>query len=123
MAPIIGFFEQFKGADTVLLSITTEEGRDLAARLQDFAASNAVAMEIDARSVPGHETRLVAVREAQTARGRGEYRWLCGPAELGNIIDKLKSVINVAEGHQYFELVASKVQLMISVGEYRAKDV
>ncbi len=116
----LGFFKQFKGADTVLLSVSADEARNLAKELQYFAASNLAAMPIAANAVPGHETQLEAVRDARSAEGISAFRWLCGPTEVGDILAKLSSLESAPEGHQYFELLASEVQLMISVGEYRA---
>lgn len=120
MTRSLGFFRQFKGADTVLLSISQDEARDLARELQNFAASSMPAMPIVANSVPGHETKLEAVREAQPAAGTSAFHWLCGPRQVGDILSKMTSLANASEGHQYFELLGSEVQLMVSVGEYRA---
>lgn len=115
----LGFFEQFKGADTVLLSTDSAGVRELARELEQFAASETAALRIPVMPIPGHEADLVAVREVH-ADGSARFRWLCGPSEVSDIVQKLNSLANSKQGHQYFELVGSKVQLMVSVGEYRA---
>ena len=116
----IGFFEQFKGADTVLVSTTAEDAAALAVELERFAQSQAAAVEVSAAPVPGHEAKLMAVREPRASSDR-EFRWLCGRFEVPQIIAKLKSLATAGAGHQYFELCGSPVQLMVSVGEYVPK--
>jgi hypothetical protein len=117
MRPQLGFFEQFKGADTVLLAPTPQEVAALAHQLQQFAQSSATSLQIDAEPIPEHVTHLTVVRELETPAHPSGFRWLCGPAQALDIAGKLTALAAASSGHQYFELLGSRVQLLISVGE------
>lgn len=115
----IGFFEDFKGADTVLLSISAAQAQALADQLRRFATSDQLSMRIVANVIPAHEVQLVAIREARAAQDDGGFHWLCGPAEVRGISSKLESLANSAHGaHHYFELLGTEVRLLVSIGEY-----
>ena len=120
MANTLGFFKDFKGADTVLLSTTAEGAADLAKQLQRFASSSMASLKIEAAEVPEHFTQLFAVREAQALTTGSGFRWLCGPKQIAQIEGKLNALANASSGHQYFELLDSRVQLLVSIGEYHA---
>ena len=117
MSRRIGFFEDFKGSDTVLLSITAPQASILARELETFAASGSRSLTIESDEIPGHRTTLVAVRECGSGEGNG-FRWLCGPAQVVEVAAKLRALGNARKGHHYFELCHSSAQLMVSVGEY-----
>jgi hypothetical protein len=118
MAPKLGFFEHFKGADTLLLSATAQEVANLAKQLQGFASSPQPSLQIEAAAIPGHPAQLTAVREPRAAGDGREFRWLCGPAEVAEVSSKLNTLAGVGAGHQYFALHGSGVQLLVSIGEY-----
>jgi hypothetical protein len=117
MSRRIGFFEDFKGGDTVLVSLTGSEANVLANELETFAASSEQSLVIRGEEIPGHRVELVAVRACGSSNGSG-FRWPCGPSEVGAAADKLRALGRGGPGHHYFELCASEVQLMVSVGEY-----
>ena len=116
MAPRLGFFDDFKGADTVLLAVTGQEAGELANQLQLFASSSRTSTEIVAEQIPGHEAKLVAV-SSPNAETSG-FRWLCGRSEIADIAAKLTALASAVNGHQYFDLLGSEVRLIIAVGEY-----
>ena len=121
---MLGFFEDFKGSDAVLLSGSGGDIRDLAQRLRDFASSSNAALPIhDIASVsPEHPARLFTVRSPLTSPAANQltFHWSCSPSEIEAVSSKLLALVEGPSGHQYFDLVGSDVQLIISVGEYDA---
>ena len=112
----LGFFKDFKEADTVLLSASRGEVVALSRQLEAFAGSSAASLPIEATPIPGHPAQLVAIRESEASPKA--FCWLCGPAEIRDISSKLNVLGRANPGHQYFDLVGSEAQLMVSVGEY-----
>ena len=120
MSATLGFFEQFKGADTVLLSTNQGELLEMAERLERFASSRVLFLEIEAVPISGHEAHLVAVRESHAPANQRQFHWLCGPRDIPEILEKLRHLAKSTRGHQYFDLLGTNAQLLVSVGEYRA---
>ncbi len=116
----LGFFPQFKfvGSDAVLLDGAATEISLLAARLGEFAASSE-------SELPIHDFAIVSLRHpvqlfaSRTGRGAGAgFRWLCSAAEIATVQEKLEALSASAGGHQYFNLMGSPAQLIVSVSEY-----
>ncbi len=114
----LGYFSDFKGADTVLLEGTSDGIRNLCVRIKKFVASSETELPIHTLSAisVNHPVLLFASRNAN-GQGAG-FRWLCSQKELNSIEGKLSALIASQNGHQYFELVGSPAQLIVSVGEY-----
>jgi hypothetical protein len=113
----LGFFPEFKGADSVLLAGDPSAIAELSNLLGSFVASSQSELPIHgfARVSPRHATQLYASRSEQPA---SMFRWLCSSASLPDIQGKLTALASSGKGHHYFSLVASPVQLIVSVGEY-----
>ena len=114
----LGFFPQLKGNDAVLLDGAATEIALLIVRLGEFTASAEPELPIHgfADVSPRHPVRLFASR---TGRGIGAgFRWLCSAAEITAIQEKLGGLSASGCGHQYFNLMGSSAQLIVSVGEY-----
>lgn len=114
----LGLFQQFKGTDTLLMSGTAADVTDLSVRLGVFVAS-------DAAVLPVHEIARVSARNSTElfVSRTPDYRatghvWLCPPDSVPVIQGKLQALASSGLGHQYFQLLDSSVQLMVSVGEY-----
>jgi hypothetical protein len=120
----LGFFENFKSSDTVLVSGSANGMCDLAERLREFAASSASVLPIHefAEVAPSHRTKLFAARTSRPSLKGDEqsFCWLCSPSEVESIHGKLMALATGAPGHQYFYLEGANVQLVVSVGEYDA---
>jgi hypothetical protein len=114
----LGFFPEFKGADSVLLAGDAGGVAQLSAALNSFAHSPQIQLPIHslAQVSPHHPAQLYASRsELPSAPG---FHWLCAPDVLPDILGKLSALASSGKGHHYFSLVASRVQLVVSVGEY-----
>jgi hypothetical protein len=118
MSLYLGLFQQFKGADTLLISGTPADISDLSDRLSDFAASGLT-------SWPVHGMAQVSVRNPAELFARRTpqphatgHMWLCSPDSIPAIQDKLHALASSGLGHHYFDLLESPVQLLVSVGEY-----
>jgi hypothetical protein len=113
----LGFFPQFKGADLVLLAGEPGDIEYLSSQLTRFAASSEAALAIHnfATTSQQHPAQLFASRSTHN-NGVGFY-WECSPSELPTIQGKLAALAS-STGHQYFPLLSSSVQLVLSAGEY-----
>jgi hypothetical protein len=114
----LGLFQQFKGADTLLLSGSPADIADLSARLGEFVASDAPEWPVHsvAHTSPRNPAQLFASRFSQPhAAG---FVWLCSSESVPAVQGKLQALASSVSGHQYFDLFGSSVQLVVSVGEY-----
>jgi hypothetical protein len=120
----LGFFEDFRGADTVLLSGTALGIHNLVERIRRFAVSSEQELPIHefAAVSADQPARLFVVRSPRTCGGVGDasFTWICPPLEVEDILGKLAALGERESGHQYFDLPGSDVQLIVSVGEYDA---
>ena len=118
----LGFFEDFKFGDSVLLEGSAGDIEQLAARLGTFATSqeDSLAIHSLASVAPNHPTQLFVSRSTHgsSTRGTSQFSWLCSPEELPTILGKLQPLVMSGSGHQYFDLIRSSAQLIVSVGEY-----
>ena len=106
----LGFFERFKGSDTVLLCGNAEDIAALRQRLAHLAS-------------PASED-TVAVHElcSVSAKNPAQLFALSGATGNGFVYDqdvsaKLAVLEQAVSGHQYFDLPNNRV-LLVSVGEY-----
>jgi hypothetical protein len=114
----LGLFHQFKGADTLLLTGTAHDIADLSHRLEEFAASPDFELPLHgfAQVSASHPAQLFACRTAQPPLSG--FGWPCSPELLPSVQGKLHAVASSGNRHQYFDLIGSPIQLMVSVGEY-----
>jgi hypothetical protein len=114
----LGFFRDFKGADSVLLDGTSEDIALLSTRLGEFMVSTEPLLAIhDIATVSSrHPVQLFASRSAHTSSPG--FLWLCSPTDFDSIQGMLEPLANSRSGHQYFTLVNSPAHLVVSVGEY-----
>jgi hypothetical protein len=118
----IGFFEDFKGADTLLLDVDQEGLKALIAWLQTAASSGrriAISHCPDALVQSGLQIDLSRgpndrglVRTAGT-----EFVWQRSEEGWAEVIDKLAAMESGA-CHQYLEGPTDDVRVMASIGEY-----
>ena len=111
----LGKFDDFKFGDKVLLSGRSEDIDALAELLAAFAASGGDSLAIHTKALvaPRHPVRLFAV--ASPSVSVDGYAWLCTTESLPEISGKLGTL---CAGHQYFGLLRTHVELLVSVGEY-----
>lgn len=119
----VGFFEDFKGADTLLLDVDREGLNALIAWLQTVAASG---RKIAIDQCPGAvvqsglhvDLSRCAERHTGVVRTAGtELPWQRSEEGWADVIDKLAAMESGA-GHQYLEPAIDAVQVMASIGEY-----
>lgn len=111
----IGLFQNFKGADTVLIDGTPSDIEDLSKSLAEVVVSKAVAVHEVAAVAPRYPVALFAATASPGTRG---LWWKCSSEEIETIQGKLGPLTQGGKGHQYFDLEGTNIQLMISVGEY-----
>src|SRR5215475_7787067 len=116
----LGYFENFKDADTVLLSCDPLEVAPLRGVLADVMAKGSPFAIHDLAVVPaGNPARLILCPAAAKFRRAGdEFIWRLNHVEFASVDSKLEVLEHVRAAHQYFNLEHSDVRLMISVGEY-----
>lgn len=111
----LGFFDNFKGGDKVLLGGGAADVAAVVALLERFVHSGEPSLAIHEHVfvAPRHCVSLFAVADAN-AKGNG-YAWLCNSQTLPDITEQLAFLDS---GHQYFDLLGTSVELMVSAGEY-----
>jgi len=118
----VGFFEDFKGADTLLLDVDHEGLKGLIAWLQTATSSgNGIAI----RRCPGALVQSgLQVNVSRTPNDRGlvraartEFVWQRSEEGWAEILDKL-AAMDAGACHQYLEGPSDDVQVMASNGEY-----
>jgi len=119
----LGYFPQFEGNDTVLVSCDSADVgtfRALLTKTMSFGALAAIhdIAEVSAR----HPARVWVYRlPASQKLAKGDFSLSLDPTKYLEVDAKLEALQNVREGHQYFELSQPGVDLMVSVGEYSNK--
>jgi hypothetical protein len=114
----LGFFQNFKSSDAVLVAGTTEDISSLSSKLSQLNHSTNTELAIHQLAVVSTKYPVkLFVTQSNSSSNSGFY-WLCTSPELNNILPKLAALISSGNGHQYFKLAGSNVQLIISVGEY-----
>ena len=118
----LGFYENFKFEDSVLLEGTASDIEQLAACLDAFASSQESTLAIHslASLAPNHPAQLFVSRSIPSSppQDAAQFYWLCSSLELPAILGKLQPLVTSGSGHQYFSLLGSSAQLVVSVGEY-----
>jgi hypothetical protein len=118
----VGFFEDFKGADTLLIDVDAEGLRSLIAWLRDLMSSDQKGLlsacpgvglqsglRVEVLRVP-NDAGLVKMAETEFVWRRSEDGWM-------EIIEKLE-VLEGGACHQYMDGPRDDVQSMASIGEY-----
>ena len=118
----LGFFKDFKFRDSVLLEGSARDIEQLAEYIAAFASSHESALAIHslASVAPNHPAQLFVSHSARRTsfQGVAQFSWLCSSEELPTVLGKLQPLATSRSGHQYFDLIGSTVQLIVSVGEY-----
>ena len=114
----LGFFPQFKGTDAVLLAGDLEGITELSNALGSFAVSSQNQLPIHGFASISHTHPVELYASRSNEPGVLGFHWLCSPEVLPSIQGKLAALTVSGKGHHYFNLVASPVQLVVSVGEY-----
>jgi hypothetical protein len=52
--------------------------------------------------------------------GDAKLSWVCSALDVEDVLGKLSALAEGESGHEYFGLLASEVQLIVSVGQYDA---
>jgi hypothetical protein len=118
----LGFFENFKFEDSVLLEGSAGDIEQLAAYLEAFAYSqeSVLAIHTFASVASNHPAQLFVSRSVRNPppQGAAQFYWRCSTEELPTILGMLQPLVTSGSGHQYFNLIGSSAQLVVSVGEY-----
>lgn len=119
----IGFFEDFKSEDTLLLEGDQEGLHQLLEVIRALISGedDSVAIEILPFVEVHHGVRLLAQRtqkKQKIIQEKDSFRWLCTPEEWEVVADKITVLIESNTGHQYFETPQDEVIVIVSLGEY-----
>jgi hypothetical protein len=112
----LGFFDKFKGADTVLL-LCSHAGVAESRGLLVSAPRSPLAIHKDAEVAANHPVQLFAAPAPINGAG---FTWLASADRLAKIDASLNSLALEPNGHQYFELAHVEARLMVSLNEYDA---
>ena len=121
----LGYFENFKSNDTLLMEGDTEGLRHLARVLRSLERGSADAIEI--HGLPfverHHGVRLTAKRAphdlvARVDASSNEFTWERTDVGWQDAADKVEVLVECAEGHHYLEATEDQVVVEVSKGEY-----
>lgn len=119
----IGFFEDFKSEDILLLEGDQEGLHQLSEVIRSLISGKVDSVEID--KIPFVEVhkniRLLfqtTQEEQRIIHGNYSFRWDCTPEEWEDVADKITALMENNTGHQYFETPQDDVIIMVSLGEY-----
>lgn len=106
--------------DTILVSGSSTNIRDLSERIQEFVESPDRKLNVNtlAHVSSLHPVTLWLAKSAGDAKGLDGFVWVCGKDQIEVIREKLQPLIDSTSGHQYFDDFGDEVQLLVSVGEY-----
>jgi hypothetical protein len=117
----IGFFPNFKNADSVLLAADAEGVRVILDTIAKVSATPGDAVPIHelAHISVKHPAFLYAVnaKAVRSIPPNTYYLDVSGGARL-NVVGLLEPLIKSSAGHQFFDLVPRPIALVVSVGEY-----
>jgi len=121
----LGYSENFKSSDTLLVEGDTEGLRHLAGVLRSLEKGSADIVDIDALPFvqSHHGVRLTAKRSRRElvkpiGHSSNEFTWERTEAGWQDAADKLEALIGHGEGHQYSDSVGDQVVVQVSKGEY-----
>ena len=118
----LGFFANFNGSDSLLLEGSSLGIENLVSVLCAFmySAEESLPIHTLASVASRHPVQLFATRVLQRAvvSEPPRFAWQLSSGELPNIQEKLLELAHSPSGHQYFDIVGSSAQLIVSVGEY-----
>jgi hypothetical protein len=116
----LGYFENFNGADAVLLTCDPVEVTPLRGVLADVMAKGIPFAIHDLAVVSGRNpARLVLCPAAAPFRRvGGGFVWRLNHVEFATVDSRLEVLEHVRAAHEYFDLDGSNVRLMVSVNEY-----
>ena len=109
-------FENFKGADTLVLSGQPEAILALAEALEALASSEEIGIALEERLPVIGFGQLFVLKELVPVTG--QFRWLVPASELLAAAAQVRAVAVGAPAHQYFDLVEPETVLLVTAGEY-----
>ncbi len=119
----VGFFEDFKGEDTLLIDVDAEGLRDLIAWLRDVMPSDRNVLLSACSGVnlqAGLRVEVIRSRDDAGLLRTAETAFVWQRSEDGwTEILELLARMEVGACHQYLDGPRDDVQVMASIGEYR----
>ena len=112
----IGFFENFKGCDAVLVACSDDGLR----RLRGLLASppeGLLPLHEFAEVAPNHPAQLFV---GPARASDHSFVWPVSPSNVAHVHAALSSLSQSAHGHHYFGLANSDTRLVVSLNEYDA---
>jgi len=122
----LGYFDDFKSSDTLLVDGDAEGLRQLAEILRSLESGSAEIVQIDTLPfVQSHNgVRLSARRSRRDVVTRmapsstTEFTWERTTAGWHDAAAKVEALLGLDEGHQYLESAGDQVVVEVSKGEY-----
>jgi hypothetical protein len=121
----LGYFENFKSTDTVLVEGDAEGLRHLVEVLRSLEGGSAAVVEIDALPFVknNHGVRLSARRShrdlvARVGPSSTEFTWERTETGWRDAADLVEGLLGHDAGHQYLDVADDQIVVEISKGEY-----
>jgi plasmid stabilization system protein ParE len=119
----IGFFEAFKGANTLLIEVDEEGLASLIDRIADVGRSGKASILGKWSGALTYGSITVAVERATEDAGlivtsERDFVWRRSSDAWAEVSEKLRAMRERGPRHQYFDGPADAVKVMIAIGEY-----
>ena len=119
----IGYFENFKFGNTVLLDCAIHEISWVLAEIKSsvnvLQHSRLICSEVGKLSTDPVSLYVVASKISADMQKTNRFHWLVSVDQPEEVEAMLNVLISSGSGHQYFDLLQRDIQLVVSVGEYR----
>lgn len=110
----IGFFEDFKGENTLLICGSPDDISNLADEIESLNQSN-----INEIVVKENETSEIYLKVSKNRPDKSLFSMvLADSEEVLEVVDKLRVLNGDNPGHQYFYISGKCRRLMVAVNEY-----
>lgn len=123
MAANIGFFEDFKGSDALLIGATHDSLSDLIDALEPLSRTGRGPVHVHTLPfVTARGVSLVAesspTRQGLKKSDGASFAWTRSPEGWAHILDQMRALKGKCCGHQYLDGPTDECVVILSVGEY-----
>ena len=123
MAANIGFFQDFKGSDALLIGATHDSLSDLIDALEPLSRSGREPVRVHTLPfVTARGVSLVAksslTRQGLEKSDGASFAWTRSPEGWAHILDQMRALKGKSCGHQYLDGPRDECVVILSVGEY-----
>jgi len=123
MTANIGFFQDFKGSDALLIGVAHDSLSDLIDALEPLSRSGRGPVRV--HTLPFITARGVSLVAESAATDQGlkksdgdSFVWARSPEGWAHVLDQMRALEGTNCGHQYLDGPTDECVVILSIGEY-----